>query len=185
MSYSNTQTRYSTLSISLHWLTLALMTAIYITIELHESLPRGNAWRRPMEDWHIYLGVCLLPIVLFRAFTILRSKIPAIVPQPPTWQMRITKLVKLYLYVLMIGAPLLGWTMVNAEGNVVSLWGLALPSIVPQSEGIAGFASEAHEILGVSGYFVIALHAFAALYHHYLVKDNTLQRMLPKWRSKG
>lgn len=179
MSNSNTQARYSGLSIALHWLTLVLMAAIYITIELHESLPRGHALRRPMEDWHIYLGVCLLPIVLVRVFTILRSNIPAIVPQPPLWQMRITKLMKVYLYVLMIGAPLIGWIMVNAEGHVVNLWGLALPSLVSQSESLAGLASEAHEILGVSGYFFIAIHAFAALYHHYMVKDNTLKRMLP------
>lgn len=179
MTNSNNHARYSTLSIALHWLTLVLMAAIYTTIELHESLPRGNALRRPMEDWHIYLGVILLPIVLVRAITILRSKIPAIVPQPPNWQMRITKLMKVYLYVLMIGAPLIGWIMVNAEGHVVSLWGLALPSLVSESESLAGLASEAHEVLGISGYFFIAIHAFAALYHHYLVKDNTLRRMLP------
>lgn len=173
------QDRYSTLSITLHWLTLVLMVAIYASIELHESLPRGHALRGPMEDWHIYLGVCLLPIALFRAVTILRAKIPAIVPQPPTWQMRITKLMKLYLYVLMIGTPLIGWIMVNAEGHVVRLWGLALPSLVSESESLAGLASEAHEVLGISGYFFIAIHAFAALYHHYLVKDNTLKRMLP------
>lgn len=173
------QDRYSTLSITLHWLTLVLMVAIYASIELHESLPRGHALRGPMEDWHIYLGVCLLPIALFRAVTILRAKVPAIVPQPPTWQMRITKLMKLYLYVLMIGTPLIGWIMVNAEGHVVRLWGLALPSLVSESESLAGLASEAHEVLGISGYFFIAIHAFAALYHHYLVKDNTLKRMLP------
>lgn len=179
MSNSNPMARYPTLSIALHWLTLVLMVAIYITIELHESLPRGHALRGPMEDWHIYLGVCLLPIALWRAVAILRTNIPAIVPQPPVWQMRVTKLMKFYLYVLMIGAPLLGWILVNAEGNAVSLWGLALPSLVGESESLAGFAAEAHEVLGVSGYFFIAIHAFAALYHHYLVKDNTLKRMLP------
>lgn len=179
MSNTATHDRYSKLSITLHWLTLVLMAAIYITIELHESLPRGHALRRPMEDWHIYLGVCLLPIALFRAVTILRAQIPAIVPQPPVWQMRITKLMKVYLYVLMIGAPLIGWIMVNAEGHIVNLWGLALPTLVSESESLAGLASEAHEVLGVSGYIFIAVHAFAALYHHYLVKDNTLKRMLP------
>lgn len=179
MNNTLTYDRYSTLSITLHWLTLVLMVAIYISIELHESLPRGHALRRPMEDWHIYLGLCLLPIVVFRAVTILRAKIPAILPSPPMWQMRVTKLMKVYLYVLMIGAPLVGWIMVNAEGNIVSLWGFVLPSLVSESESLAGLASEVHEILGVSGYFFIAIHVLAALYHHYLLKDNTLKRMLP------
>lgn len=29
------------------------------------------------------------------------------------------------------------------------------------------------------GYFLIGLHAAAALFHHYLLRDNTLRRMLP------
>lgn len=185
MNRSVTSYRYSTLSISLHWLTLALMVAIYVTIELHQSLPRGNALRRPMEDWHIYLGVCLLPIVIFRMIVILRSKIPPIVPRPPAWQHLVTLLMKLYLYVLMIGAPLVGWIMVNAEGHVVTLLGLTLPTLVSESESLAGLASEIHEVLGESGYIFIAVHALAGLYHHYIVKDNTLVRMLPKFLRKG
>jgi cytochrome b561 len=29
------------------------------------------------------------------------------------------------------------------------------------------------------GYFLIGLHALAALFHHYVSRDNTLTRMLP------
>jgi len=29
------------------------------------------------------------------------------------------------------------------------------------------------------GYFLFSLHAAAALFHHYVVRDNTLRRMLP------
>lgn len=184
MHTSGSASHYPKLSIALHWFTLLLMIAIYVAIEMHESLPRGHALRGPMEDWHIYLGVCLLPIAIFRAIVILRSNIPAIVPPPPAWQHKLTLAVKAYLYVLMIGTPLIGWIMVNAEGHAVTLWGLALPTVVSASEGLADFASEAHELLGVSGYFFIGLHAIAALYHHYLVKDNTLRRMLPSASRK-
>ncbi|EGZ5283650.1 cytochrome b, partial [Escherichia coli] len=30
------------------------------------------------------------------------------------------------------------------------------------------------------GYFLIAAHAGAALFHHYIQKDNTLLRMMPR-----
>ena len=30
-----------------------------------------------------------------------------------------------------------------------------------------------------AGYFLIGLHAAAALYHHYIRRDDTLKRMLP------
>ncbi|NBY94370.1 cytochrome b561, partial [Escherichia coli] len=33
-----------------------------------------------------------------------------------------------------------------------------------------------------AGYFVIGLHALAALLHHYWWKDNTLLRMMPRKR---
>lgn len=39
---------------------------------------------------------------------------------------------------------------------------------------------EWHVTLANLGYFVIGLHAFAALMHHYFWKDNTLLRMMPK-----
>ena len=36
-----------------------------------------------------------------------------------------------------------------------------------------------HELGGTIGYWLIGLHAVAGLAHHYLIKDNTLLRMLP------
>jgi len=38
---------------------------------------------------------------------------------------------------------------------------------------------ELHETVATIGYFLIGLHALAALYHHYVRKDDTLRRMLP------
>lgn len=38
---------------------------------------------------------------------------------------------------------------------------------------------EIHEVVGTLGYYLIGLHALAALYHHYVKRDNTLVRMLP------
>ena len=34
--------------------------------------------------------------------------------------------------------------------------------------------------IGTIGYWLIGLHAVAALFHHYLMRDNTLLRMLPR-----
>ncbi|EDH6436062.1 cytochrome b, partial [Salmonella enterica subsp. enterica serovar Infantis] len=36
-----------------------------------------------------------------------------------------------------------------------------------------------HEMLANIGYFLIAMHAAAALFHHYIQKDDTFSRMLP------
>jgi cytochrome b561 len=37
---------------------------------------------------------------------------------------------------------------------------------------------EAHEWLGNAIFFLVGIHALAALWHHYVLKDDTLRRML-------
>lgn len=38
---------------------------------------------------------------------------------------------------------------------------------------------EIHELIANTGYFIVGLHAAAAIFHHYIMRDNTLLRMLP------
>lgn len=174
-----TRQKYAPISISLHWLTAILMIAAYASIELHESIPRGNPLRGAMEDWHIYFGLGILPIGLFRLAFNLTQSAPPIVPKLPSWQVGLTTAMKVYLYGLMLLMPLLGWVFLSAEGEAVRFLGLQLPGIAPLSESLAEFGEETHVLLGKSGYLFITFHAAAALYHHYVVNDNTLRRMLP------
>jgi cytochrome b561 len=51
---------------------------------------------------------------------------------------------------------------------------LALTKDMP----IVGVAAEAHEILGYGFAALVVLHVGAALYHHFLLKDATLRRMV-------
>ena len=44
---------------------------------------------------------------------------------------------------------------------------------------IADSIKEIHETIGTTGYYLEGAHALAALYHHYVKRDNTLIRMLP------
>ena len=183
MNSLNISNRYAPTSVALHWLTLLLMVAIYASIELHEVIPRGNPLRGAMEDWHLYLGLCMLPLAIYRLLVNFKLQAPPITPTPPSWQLAIIRWMKVYLYILMLCAPLLGWLHLSADGEAVKLFFIPLPPIVPVSEALAGFAEEGDEILGLSGYLFIAIHALAALYHHYLVKDDTLRRMLPAARK--
>ena len=46
-------------------------------------------------------------------------------------------------------------------------------------EALGEAIEEAHKLAGKVGYFLIGLHAAAALVHHYIQRDNTLTRILP------
>ena len=178
-NWQNTESGYGSLSIGLHWLMLLLIAAVCACIELRGNFPKGSVIREGLKTWHFMLGLSILVLVLVRLAAHFIGTVPRIEPAPPKWQSLFGKLMHIALYALMIGMPILGWLTLSAEGMLVPFFGLQLPSLVGESKSIAGWAKELHETGGTVGYFLIALHAAAALFHHYVVRDNTLRRMLP------
>lgn len=171
--------RYSGLSIALHWLMLLLIVAVYACIELREIFPQGSEPRDLMKTWHFMLGLSVLALALFRLAVNAARRAPQIVPAPSQAQTLLAHLMHLALYALMLGMPLAGWLLLSAAGKPIPFFGVQLPALIAQSKETAGVIKEIHEAVGTAGYFLIGAHALAALYHHYRVRDNTLQRMLP------
>lgn len=160
---------------------LLLLVAVYASIELRELFPKGSDLREALKIWHFMLGLSVLVLVLLRLAIYLTSPTPRIEPDPPRWQKLSAKLTHVALYVLMIGMPLVGWLILSAEGKPVPLFGLQLPALISESKDLAKLFEEIHETGGTVGYILVGLHAVAALFHHYVVRDNTLRRMLPNW----
>jgi cytochrome b561 len=182
MNWRNTMQRYGALSIGLHWLMLLLLMAVYATIELRGQFPKGSDARELMKTWHFMLGLSVFALVWIRLVAHMTDSAPRIEPESPRWQALIGKAMHGALYALMIGMPLLGWVLLSAEGKPIPFFGLHLPALVAESKTLADSVKEIHETGGNIGYFLIGLHAAAALFHHYVTRDNTLLRMLPKWR---
>jgi len=179
MNWRNTTNRYGLRSIGLHWLMLLLIAAVYACIELRENFPKGSDIREGLKAWHFALGLSVLILVAIRMLLQLTDKTPRIDPKPPRWQNLSAKVMHLALYALMVGMPLLGWLTLSAEGKPILFFGFQLPPLIGQSKSAAEWVQEIHEAGGTVGYVLIGLHAAAALYHHYLVRDNTLLRMVP------
>jgi cytochrome b561 len=83
------------------------------------------------------------------------------------------------LYTLMFAMPIAGWMILSAEGDPIPFYGLELPPLIGQNEATAELIEEIHETAGTVGYYLIGLHAVAGLFHHYVLRDNTLKRILP------
>ncbi|MCC6076131.1 cytochrome b [Pseudomonas sp. GCM10022188] len=171
--------RYSPLNVALHWLMLLLIAAVYACIELKGNFAKGSEIRELLKQWHFMLGLGIFALVWLRLLGRLLTKAPAIQPPSPAWQTGLAHLMHLALYVLMIGMPLVGWLILNAEGKPAPFFGLELPMLMAKNPGLAESLEELHEFGGQAGYFLIGLHALAGLFHHYVVRDNTLARMLP------
>lgn len=170
---------YRSGSILLHWLMLLLLAAVYATIELRGLFPKGSSAHDLMKTSHFMLGLSVLLLVWLRLALRWSGQTPPIEPPPPRWQERLAALVQILLYLIMVALPIAGWLLLSAKGRPIPFFGLELPALINENETLADTIKEVHETIATSGYFLIALHASAALYHHYWLADNTLTRMMP------
>jgi superoxide oxidase len=180
MNWRNTKVRYGALPIGLHWLMLLLIAAVYTCEELSGFFPKGSAARLLLSDWHSMLGLLVFCFVWLRLAARLSGPSPGIEPEPASWQNLLARLTHIAFYVFMIGMPLIGWLLLSAKGQSIPFFGLQLPALMGQNKYLGGLIKEIHEAVGTAGYFLIGLHAAAALYHHYILGDNTFRRMLPR-----
>lgn len=150
-----TRPRFTRLQIACHWLTAALILLIV-------ALPYGSeaffeallGGKGNVFTLHKSLGVLVLLLTVLRLFARRR----AVEPLP--------------------AKPQLERFMVAAGHGVLYLLLLALPL----SSDVRGLAKDVH-ILGQYLLFTMLIgHAGAALWHHYVRRDDTLKGMLPLLR---
>lgn len=177
--WRNSPQRYGWLSAGLHWFMLLLLIAVYASMELRDLYPKGSAPREAMKTWHYMLGLTVFALALLRLAVQFIGPLPAISPRPTKWMDWAAKLMKVALYLFMIGMPLLGWLLLSVKGASIPFFGLQLVPLINENKALAESIKELHEALSVAGYFLIGAHSAAALYHHYLLRDDTLRRMLP------
>lgn len=177
--------RYKPVQRHLHWLIFALVLAAYVLINLHQNTSRGTWIHGVTEHAHTVVGVLVLLLILPRFWMRKKHGAPAIEP-PMTrmahWLARITHWA---LYAFLLVQPLLGLITLQISGRSVSLFGVTLiPSFVGHpSRELAREVFQYHAWIGTAFYYVIALHILAALWHHYVRRDDTMKRMLAPRRS--
>jgi cytochrome b561 len=180
---NSTAARYGSVTIGLHWLTLAVLIGVYACINLTEVVAKGSGLQESLKSWHFMLGLTVLLLAATRLASRLGRSTPAITPPLPLWQSRLAGAMHLALYGLIIVMPLLGWLMLSASGKPIPfILGGLLPPLLAENKELAHQLKEVHEVIGTMGYFLIGGHAFAGLFHHFVTRDNTLVRMLPGCR---
>ena len=184
MDSAHAKLRYSAPIIVLHWLMFVLVAASFALMELKTFAPRGSDLRGNMAVLHYAFGLIVFALTGVRLVLRLGAVVPSIEPALPVWQARIAKILHGLLYAFMIILPVLGWLALSAKGRPVHLFFFDLPFPVEPDDDLARQLKQLHETIAKVGYFLIGLHAAAALFHHYVRRDDTLERMLPR-RSSG
>ena len=80
----------------------------------------------------------------------------------------------------MMAQAILGILHTNAQGRRIDFYFLReLPTIVGPDKVLAKQAIALHDLVAYVLLAIIALHAAAALFHHFVRRDNVLNAMLP------
>jgi cytochrome b561 len=177
---TSTRPRFAPSVIAVHWAMFVLFVGVFAFIELRVLFAKGTELREAFKTIHFMLGLSVLALTLLRVALRLRAGTPPISPMPPRWQHRAAQASHLLLYAWMLAMPLAGWLLLSAEGKSVTLLGLELPALTGKDKALAAQLKELHQLAGRIGYGLIALHAAAALWHHRVMRDDTLLRMLPR-----
>jgi len=173
--------RPNIVSVIAHWgAAWAMILALYFGL----SAVYGNGPRQETFAAHAYAGLTVLGLVVIRLF--LRTLLPW--PKEESGGSRIPKLVAeamhWTLYALMVLTPLTGWIVASKMGCCMAVPGL--PNIDRLGSGLsiggpisATTAYDVHVVFVWTLLALISLHVLAALFHHFVVRDTILIRMIP------
>ncbi|WP_316979654.1 cytochrome b [Shumkonia mesophila] len=165
--------RYTNTLIVLHWLTALCVVVAWFLGE------GGRHIRENPPIWHFAFGLAVLVLLVPRLVARLVGGAPPPEPHDAPLLRLAAKVGHATLYAFLIAMPLSGWYAASALGVPVTLWGVTLPALTAPVPQPPGLVAELHSNGGTVLLVLAGLHGLMALYHHFVLKDDTLRRMTP------
>lgn len=171
---------YTSSQKAIHWAVFLLVIGLYGLTYVVDIFPRGDPNRDLVWWFHISFGLLLFALVILRVgLRLIRGapELPSEMTQLERW---LAKLAHLVLYALLVAIPVLGILLTWFRGDALSFFGLfTIPAPFAPDRATAGFIRELHSLCANLILILAGLHAAAALWHHFIRKDDVLRRMLP------
>jgi cytochrome b561 len=169
---------YDRRTIVLHWIVAGTIAFMWLLARLNMSLPKGPL-RLSLWSVHVLVGLALAGLIAARIGWRLTHgrRLP---PAQHGLRHALAVTVHYALYLLMVTVVLLGISHLSGFPlfgvfKLPTVWAKPVNHDIGELHGLV-----ANIIAGVA-----VIHALAALYHHYVVRDGVLRRMAPRLRSRG
>lgn len=188
MAANGEKARYTTVAIILHWMMAVMLVGMVFMgwrmEDMRDLALQGELTFAEVQayyNWHKTIGISLLVLALARLGWRLTHPVP---PMPETmklWEKLAARAGHIGFYVVMIGIPVLGWltaSATNFPSYLANNPALELPHLSVPDEAYEPLGS----LHGAGGWVIfglLALHAGAALKHHFIDRDEVLTRMIP------
>jgi cytochrome b561 len=175
----STRLRYGGVAQFFHWATATLVVAAFV------YGPGGSEQRvySLAKDFdrqlHETLGIGVFAITLIRLGWRAFDAAPDDPPMPP-WIRLSSKVVHATIYILLPALPLTAISGAWLEGHPLTLLGnVHIGPLLMEAHDVGSVIASIHTWLGDTILWVAGVHAAAALYHHFVLRDGVLRSMLP------
>jgi cytochrome b561 len=167
------------ISIAIHWLTVITVFSLFALGLWMVELNLYDSWYKKGPNLHKSIGILLLMLTLLRIIWRRIEGKPGPLSSHTAREQNIARWMHVLLYTLLISVMVFGYLISTADGRAIEVFGLfPIPATlqgIDKQEDIAGVI---HLWLAIVLISMVALHALAAIKHHFFDKDQTLKRML-------
>lgn len=172
------------LIVGLHWLTLALVLVQFGLAQAMRDETRDLISRFTLYQWHKSLGLSVAALVALRLALRLILSSPQPLAMPP-WQRFAASSIRTGLYFCLLALAVSGLLMVSAAPiqipTLVFGW-LAMPHPIGPDKAVYEAMLRLHEAFFLALAVLAAIHAGAALFHQFVLKDGLMRRI---WFGRG
>ncbi|MDH3337690.1 MAG: cytochrome b [Gammaproteobacteria bacterium] len=185
MALRNTSSEFGSLAKWLHWLVaIGIFWLIYLGLE-QSGMERGPA-REELRAFHGSVALVVFALMTVRLVWRLTNKVPAHPDGFPAWQRITATLVHWGLYVAVFVQLFSGPMTVATGGNPVPFFGLFSISLpIAENRELHEILEEVHEFAWKIVAALLILHVLAALYNHFVAKNDVLRRMTVGIKKEG
>ena len=173
--------RYGAFGQALHWLTALLVLVAFLYGPGGSEARVYAASRDADRSLHETLGLLVLALALVRVVW----RWSARTPEPRAvalWMGIAARAAQWGLYLLLFAVPLTAVTGAWLEGHPLTLLaGVRIPAPLAESHALGASIAELHTWLGDAILWLAGVHAAAALFHQFVLRDGVLASMLPRW----
>lgn len=172
---------FDRLTIGLHWATVVLVLALFAIAWLHGLAEvRHSEFTPSLLQIHRSFGVIVWVVTVLRlAWRLTNARLPPFPKQMTRLHRTVVKLSEYGLYALLLGQPVTGMLTTLFGGRPFPLFGWQLPQLVPRDEMLWAAFHSLHELGAWMLAILVLGHASAALFHHFVLRDDVLICMTP------
>lgn len=172
----NTTTTYGVVAKSFHWIIALLIIAMLIYGFFLEDIPKDY---QPMAyNIHKLTGITILFLMILRGCWALINTKPSLPFGTKPWEEFAEKLVHRLLYLFVFAMPIAGWVGSTAAGHSPHIGGTDLNLPIEQNKTLADISFETHNTIAIILIVFVSIHVLAALFHHFIKRDDVLRRMI-------